>query len=190
MTYDANIRPIRPQLAVGDNEASELLKRAIAAVHVAKIKRVVFLQFPRAQSIFERVAWFVTDEIAHESGPPLIHLMIKQAFERYAERREQLVDNPLQRDLFAALISGLFQLMPYLLEVEVRGRSGQRWEPLDGVPLGTWMRHHKPYTIRQVDPTAQYHAMEYRSAIATKLLQPEELAKLGPLLAEVFDYPR
>ncbi len=180
-----------PRHRGGALSGRQLLERAVLAVGARPVARQAFLRWPLARALLERAAWYVSDRVRigdhrrPQDAAPLLHLLVRDAFDGYMRAASSDPDRGL-----SALLAGFFKALPCLVEVEVRGADGRLWDPLAGQPLGEFLGLHAPVTMRydRVDERhGLVHPKTFRTQMAWFLARPEELAQLHPLLPAIVD---
>lgn len=176
---------------VGTLTGRHLLERAVLAVGARPVARQAFLRWPLARALLERAAWYISDRVRigdhrmPQATAPLLHLMVRDAFDAYMRAVARDPDSGL-----SALLAGFFKAMPCLVEVEVRAGDGRIWDPLAGQPLGDFLGLHGPVTVRydRIDERhGLVHPKTFRTQMAWFLARPEELVQLHPLLPAIVD---
>ena len=95
---------------------------------------------------------------------------------------------------YVAMLRQALAVLPSVLEIEVRGKQGQSWDPLQDAPLGEWMRRHGPIEIALAGDLPETHKWTHpsqiRYAFLHRLLEQREINKLLPLVPKIISTGR
>ena len=170
--------------------ARDYLQNALLASSTAPSARAFFGRHPQAREVAERMAWYITDRVPHRSGHMLLDAMIRSAFKAIAEQRQgsKGASRGVYADQLVAFYGGLCRLLPALMEVDVAGVRGRRWDPLVGMPLGQWLQTESPatFTLGELDDNiGSMRPDVYRSAIATYIFTSRDLSDCAGRMDEI-----
>jgi hypothetical protein len=168
---------------------ADALAPALRAIKAGSAARLVFLRYPEARSVAERLAWLFTDRIPYVVDKvPLLHLCLRDAFHWLTALHTQIPD-ATRDEALTAFFAGLFKLTPSVAEIEIRARQG-RWDPLADPPLAEWLRVHRGATCRIVEPDIDNPNLApraLRAGLISRLIEGPELLALRGRLDSIID---
>jgi hypothetical protein len=173
-----------------DRRGAQLLAQALRRTKLTTRVQPIFEAHPVTRVMMERLCYFNSDMILHATGIALNHLCLRDAYAWYKLARDQDISIEDPR-CAAAFIAGAMRSEPYLIELSIKGRSGE-WNPLAGEPLLQWFKSNLPATVERVDPGDELGLMtprKFRAALLLQLLSPDEIRQAGGDMAALIDYP-
>lgn len=161
-----------------------------AGIHTAL--REALADLPSAQDFAGRLAFYLTADLPHPAGLPLLDLCLRTGLAYYRDRRAKAGGSGDRRALLLEFIAGAFTPLPAVVEIRMSVRD-QVWDPLQGQPLTLWALANPGATAAPgelVESVAAMSPRAIRSALAFHLIDPNNLALLPEgALATVVDYP-
>ncbi len=159
-----------------------------AGIHVEL--RDALARLPTAQALTQRVAYYLTADLPHPAGLPLLDLCLRTGLAYY---RDSVAAGEKNRTrLFMEFVAGLFTPLPAVVEIAVRA-GGDAWDPLKGEALTAWRDAHPGTQMIPgvlVESIAATPPRAIRAALAFPLINPANLAHLPPeALTTITDYP-
>lgn len=139
------------------------LDQAMLETRVTDIASMIFLQWEPIRQIYERMAWMLTNDLPHPSGQPLLQVILVQSIQEFGRQIAMKPDDT--ESAYVEMLHQAFALLPSVLEVEVRGKKGEIWDPLADDPLGKWSQQHGPVTVTTGCPLPEAHEWTHPSQI-------------------------
>lgn len=172
------------------SEGRRMLDVAVRRTQTMPALREVASRHATARAFLERLAFYLTPDLPHPAGVPLLDLALRTALAYYRDRTENGVNDA--RTLLLELVAGAFTPLPSVVEISVKTRY-DAWDPLQGEPLAMWLAAHPQAKMEAgelVPSVASLAPRAIRSALAFHLLQPADLAALPEgALSTIVDYP-
>lgn len=165
--------------------AKDMLARALRATGLAASARLWFAFRPSVLAVCERMAYYITDQIKHPSGDPLLYVLLRHAFAGLDGARARGATQ--EHELQIAFYAGLCRALPSLMEVMVIKRA-TIWDPFLGEPLSEWLFTHPGAKFQDIEPDEERGVLPppaFRAAMINFIFSPRDLAEIGSGVREV-----